>query len=98
MTHSNRGDRVVDLFIGSGTTPELATKWRRKFAGCEMNPAYFDVALKRSMFQAGGYPEAYEDFNDYEEDEDLVREFVWNQDMEEQYTADMNQLCEQGVI
>jgi ParB/RepB/Spo0J family partition protein len=92
LTHSNRGDRVVDLFVGSGTIAEVAVQWGRKFAGCEMDPDYFDFALKRTMFAVGGYPEALEEYNDYEEDDDLVREFDWTEELEVEYQADMTRL------
>jgi ParB family transcriptional regulator, chromosome partitioning protein len=67
LTHSNRGDRVVDLFVGSGTTPVLATKWGRSFWGTEQDPEHYDVALKRAMFPLGGYPEMSDNYDDLEE-------------------------------
>jgi DNA modification methylase len=67
LTHSNRGDRVADPFLGTGTTAVLATKWSRKFWGSEQNPEYFDAALKRTMFPIGGYPDDYENDDVVEE-------------------------------
>lgn len=34
-THSNKGDLVVDMFCGSGTTGEAAIGLERRFLGCE---------------------------------------------------------------
>lgn len=44
---SNRGDLVVDPFIGSGTTLIAAHKTKRRGAGIELDPLYVDTALKR---------------------------------------------------
>lgn len=38
---------VTDPFMGSGTTGVAAIKLGRPFIGIEINPAYFEVALKR---------------------------------------------------
>ncbi len=44
---SNSGDRILDLFSGSGTTSVVAKRLGRKFIGIEMNPEYVQVGLKR---------------------------------------------------
>jgi DNA modification methylase len=44
---SNRGDLVVDPFIGSGTTLIAAHRTRRRGAGIELDPLYVDTALRR---------------------------------------------------
>jgi DNA modification methylase len=44
---SNKGDRVLDLFSGSGTTSVVAQRLERKFIGVEMNPDYVRLGLKR---------------------------------------------------
>jgi DNA modification methylase len=44
---SNPGDRVLDLFSGSGTTSVVAKRLGREFVGIEMNPEYVRYALKR---------------------------------------------------
>ncbi len=41
------GGTVLDPFAGAGTTGVVAVKHGRKFAGCEINPAYREMALKR---------------------------------------------------
>jgi len=44
---SNRGDLVIDPFIGSGTTLIAAHRTKRRGAGMELDPLYVDTALKR---------------------------------------------------
>jgi site-specific DNA-methyltransferase (adenine-specific) len=46
-THSNRGDLILDPFMGSGTTGVAAVKLGRKFIGIEIEPRYFDIACCR---------------------------------------------------
>jgi site-specific DNA-methyltransferase (adenine-specific) len=41
------GGRVVDPFMGSGTTGVAATKLGRSFVGIEIEPRYFDIACRR---------------------------------------------------
>jgi len=38
---------VLDIFMGAGTTALVALKLGRKFLGCELNPAYIEIAEKR---------------------------------------------------
>jgi site-specific DNA-methyltransferase (adenine-specific) len=44
---SNPGERILDPFMGSGTTGVAAAKQGRRFTGVEINPAYFDLACRR---------------------------------------------------
>lgn len=44
---SNRGDLVVDSFVGSGTTLAAAHRTKRRGAGMELDPLYVDTALRR---------------------------------------------------
>lgn len=44
---SDPGDRILDLFSGSGTTSVVAKRLGRKFIGIEMNPDYVRLGLKR---------------------------------------------------
>ena len=44
---TDRGDLVLDPFMGSGTTGVAAVKLGRKFIGIEIEPKYFDIACKR---------------------------------------------------
>lgn len=48
-----RGETVLDLFLGSGTTLIAAERVGRVFAGLEIDPAYVDVALTRWMDMTG---------------------------------------------
>jgi len=45
--HSNKGDTVVDPFLGSGTTAVAAVHQVRKFAGCDTNEKYIKIARDR---------------------------------------------------
>lgn len=38
---------VLDPFTGSGTTGAVAIRHQRSFVGCELNPAYVELARKR---------------------------------------------------
>lgn len=44
---SNKGETVLDPFMGSGTTGVAAVRLGRKFVGCEIDPKYFDIACAR---------------------------------------------------
>ena len=44
---SNRGQTILDPFMGSGTTGVACAKMGRKFIGIELDPDYFDIACKR---------------------------------------------------
>jgi len=50
---SNTYQRVLDPFMGSGTTGVACVKLGRKFTGIELDPDYFEIACKRII-------EAYE--------------------------------------
>lgn len=41
------GDTVLDPFMGTGTTNVAAAKWGRNSIGVEVDPHYFDMAIKR---------------------------------------------------
>jgi DNA modification methylase len=42
-----RGNRILDPFMGSGTTGVAAVKEGRQFVGIEIEPRYFDIACRR---------------------------------------------------
>jgi DNA modification methylase len=42
-----RGDIVLDTFLGSGTTLVAAEETGRAFRGCDLDPLYVDVAIRR---------------------------------------------------
>lgn len=46
-TYSNKGDTIIDPFMGSGSTGVAAIKHGRKFIGIEQDKKWFDVACKR---------------------------------------------------
>ena len=41
------GDTILDPFMGSGTTGVACAKLGRKFIGIEIEPKYFDIAVRR---------------------------------------------------
>ena len=41
------GGTVLDPFSGSATTGQVAMSNARNYIGCELNPAYHDLALQR---------------------------------------------------
>lgn len=43
LAGSRPGDIVLDAFMGSGTTAQVATDLGRQFIGCELNPRYVDL-------------------------------------------------------
>lgn len=47
QNHTQRGDVVADMFLGSGTTLIAAEQLGRKCYGMEISPAYCDVIVKR---------------------------------------------------
>ena len=44
---TNRGQTILDPFMGSGTTGVACVKTGRSFIGIELDPDYFDIACKR---------------------------------------------------
>jgi DNA modification methylase len=52
-----RGAVVFDMFLGSGTSLIAAERCGRRFRGCDIDPAYVDVAVERWMQVTGGSPE-----------------------------------------
>jgi DNA modification methylase len=52
MASTRVGDVVLDPFMGSGTTAEVAQLLNRKYLGCELNPAYTSLQFKRLRQQA----------------------------------------------
>src|SRR3984893_16462490 len=53
---TRRGDLVLDLFLGSGTTLMAAERTGRRFRGREIDPAYVDVAIERWSARTGLEP------------------------------------------
>ena len=48
LTTSQRGDVILDPFIGSGTTAMAAEKHDRRYIGFEINPEYVAISRKRT--------------------------------------------------
>lgn len=46
-TWSNEGDVVLDIFVGSGTTPKMAILNKRHFIGFDISKEYCEIANKR---------------------------------------------------
>ena len=53
-----RGDLVLDVFSGSGTTLVASERTGRRFRGVEIDPAYVDVAIDRWEAMTGGKAKA----------------------------------------
>ena len=53
---TRRGEVVLDLFLGSGTTLIAAERTGRLFRGIELDPAYVDVSLERWSAMTGQQP------------------------------------------
>jgi DNA modification methylase len=53
---TRRGDLVLDLFLGSGTTLMATERTGRRFRGTEIDPAYVDVAIERWSARTGLEP------------------------------------------
>jgi DNA modification methylase len=53
---TRRGDLVLDLFLGSGTTLMAAERTGRRFRGLDIDPAYVDVAIGRWSQRTGREP------------------------------------------
>lgn len=47
ISWSNKGDTVLDPFMGSGTTAKMAKLLRRNFIGIELDAEYFKLAERR---------------------------------------------------
>jgi site-specific DNA-methyltransferase (adenine-specific) len=50
--HSNAPDRILDPFMGSGTTGVAALRLGRKFTGIEIEERWFDIACRRIEAEA----------------------------------------------
>ena len=50
---TRRGDLVLDLFLGSGTTLLAAERTGRRFRGLDIDPGYVDVAIERWSARTG---------------------------------------------
>jgi DNA modification methylase len=53
---TRRGDLVLDLFLGSGTTLMAADRTGRRFRGLDIDPSYVDVAIERWAARTGLEP------------------------------------------
>ena len=47
ISWSNKGDLILDPFMGSGTTGLVAKQLEREFIGIEISPEYFEIAQQR---------------------------------------------------
>lgn len=47
LSGSNRGDTVLDPFLGSGTVGEVSVRLKREFVGIELNAEYVELAERR---------------------------------------------------
>lgn len=54
---TRQGERVLDIFLGSGTSLIAAERVGRRFRGLDIDPAYIDVALERWRSLTGREPQ-----------------------------------------
>lgn len=47
MSASEKGDLILDPFMGTGSTGVSALRLGRRFIGIEKEPKYFDIACQR---------------------------------------------------
>ncbi len=47
LASTNKGDVVMDIFAGSGTTLVAAKKHERQFVGCDVDPIFVEIARDR---------------------------------------------------
>ena len=47
LAGSKEGDTVLDPCMGSGTVAKVAIKHKRHYLGCDINPEYVELAMKR---------------------------------------------------
>ena len=57
---TRRGELVLDIFLGSGTTLIAAERSGRRFRGVDIDPAYVDVAIDRWAAMTGKEPRRIE--------------------------------------
>jgi DNA modification methylase len=51
LAGSRKNDIVLDPFMGSGTTAQVAIQHGRQYLGCELNPTYKDLQDQRLQTQ-----------------------------------------------
>lgn len=66
INSSQRGETVLDPFMGSGTTGVAAVQNGRKFVGMEIDPKYFGLACER-IRSAYAHPDLYSSHADGEQ-------------------------------
>lgn len=54
---TKRGDTVLDIFLGSGTSLIACERTGRRFRGVDIDPAYVDVAVDRWVAMTGKEPQ-----------------------------------------
>ena len=47
LASTNKGDLILDPFLGTGTTAVAAKELQRKSIGIELDPEFAEIALKR---------------------------------------------------
>lgn len=71
MDVTARGETVLDAFLGSGTTLIACERVDRRFVGCDIDPTYVDLALRRWRTLTGEDPVRLSDgrrFSDLQEE------------------------------
>jgi len=61
LTSSNKGDVVLDSFMGSGNTAIVCLENNRQFIGYEINPQYYKLSLERLSDKTSTLPNGNSD-------------------------------------
>jgi DNA modification methylase len=56
--HTNKGDVVLDLFSGSGTTALVAKRLERKYLAFELDETYYKKSIER--IEREGFQETFD--------------------------------------
>ena len=83
LASSNKGDLVLDPFLGSGTCLRVCQQLQRNCIGIDINKKYVDMAKERLTFPFNGFDSIDErmsrvpnDLNDYKIREEYIRNHI----------------------
>lgn len=80
---SNEGDLVLDCFVGSGTTPVVAEKLKRRWIACDLGRFATHTTRKRLLGVAGVQPFVVQNLGKYERQAWQAAEFAAPDDFRE---------------
>src|SRR5205085_12543197 len=77
---SNEGDLILDCFCGSGTTPAVAERLRRRWIACDLGRFSIHTARKRLLSVPGVKPSVVQNLGKYERQAWMAAEFTSPED------------------